>query len=410
MQRILILLMFLVSTTARGELLWQYSVDGMISGNTVIYQDQVYVTGGKQLHVLNMKGELQWTYDAGAPSQSSVAVMHDAIFMLADNGLHALDLKGNRKWLFETLDGPFEVEGTTLGWGEGNFTDPWAWYRSAPLVVDNKIVFGNRQGTWAVDANSGKQLWHAETGTTHTRPVHHEGIVIVGSWDNHLYGLNINDGTIAWKVTSRLPGGEMAGWKGWEGFNLDPYIHNGVVYAGNRGTHVYAIDAKTGKEKWSWKHPTSWVGSPAIVSGETIYFGMSDGYSLIGLETGMGNQALLFRNRFYNFARPQANVHKVYMASVSGELFEIDKTTMQGRKIFSTQGSKANLTELQSPTGGLQYLYSVDGYTHENATKDVNRMLNKLDSLVSLTLDGDTLYAGSANGNLYAISVKNQEK
>jgi hypothetical protein len=32
-------------------------------------------------------------------------------------------------------------------------------------------------------------------------------------------------------------------------------------------------------------------------------------------------------------------------------------------------------------------------------------MLSMLDSLLSLTLEGDTLYAGSANGNLYAISI-----
>jgi len=132
---------------------------------------------------------------------------------------------------------------------------------------------------------------------------------------------------------TRLPGGKMAGWLGWEGFNLDPVIYNGVVYVGSRGTHVYAIDAKTGVEKWSWKHPTSWVGSPAIVSDEVIYFGMPDGNSLIGLETRMGNQSLLFRDGFYNFARPQANDREVFLA-----------------------------------------------------------------------LDGKTLYAGSANGNLYAIS------
>jgi outer membrane protein assembly factor BamB len=148
------------------------------------------------------------------------------------------------------------------------------------------------------------------------------------------------------------------------------------------------------------------VGSPAIVSDAVIYFAMSDGNSLIGLETRMGNQSLLFRNRFYNFARPQAEERRVFMASVSGELFAVDKSTGAGQIIFATPASQANLAELQSPTGGLKYLYSLEGYSHENATRDVQRMLSKLDSLLSLTLVGDTLYAGSANGNLYTISVK----
>jgi len=407
MLRTLILSLLLVSTAAHGELLWEYSAGGMIAGNPVIHHDRVYVTSGNSLHVLNRKGEKQWSYDTGAASRSTVAFANGVIYVLADNGLHALDMKGQRLWLFETSDGPLEVAGQTMGWGEGDFEDPWAWYRSAPLVVDQKVVFANRQGTHALDAKTGERLWHTDTGTTHTRPVHHEGLVIVGSWNNHLYGLSLGDGSEAWKVASRLPGGEMAGWLGWEGFNLDPVIDNGVIYAGNRGTHFYAIDAKTGVEKWSWKHPSSWVGSPAVVSDEVIYFGMSDGISLVGMQVGMGNQTLLFNNRFLNFARPQANSQKVFLASLSGELFEIERSTGKGQRVFATQASQANLAELQKPEGGLKYYYSTQGgYTHENATKDVQRMLNMLDSLVSLTLDGDVLYAGSANGKLYAVSVR----
>jgi outer membrane protein assembly factor BamB len=406
LRRFLAFFLLVASSAAHGQLLWQFPAGGAIAGNPVVHQGSVYVAGGQKLHVLNEKGELQWAYDATAPTRSAVAIAGNAVYLLADNGLHAVDTAGKRLWLFETRDGPLEVAGQTMGWGEGNFVDPWAWYRSAPMVVDGKVLFGNRQGTWAVDARTGEQLWHAATGTTHTRPAVHDGVAVVGSWDNHLYGLNLADGSLAWKVAARLPGGEMAGWLGWEGFNLDPVIDQGVVYAGSRGTHFYAIDAKTGIEKWSWKHPTSWVGSPAIVSDAVIYFAMSDGNSLIGLETRMGNQSLLFRNRFYNFARPQAEERRVFMASVSGELFAVDKSTGAGQIIFATPASQANLAELQSPTGGLKYLYSLEGYSHENATRDVQRMLSKLDSLLSLTLVGDTLYAGSANGNLYTISVK----
>lgn len=406
MLRTLIFLLFLVSTGAHGELLWEYSTDGIITGNPVIHDDRVYVTGGNSLHAVNRQGEKQWSYDTGADSRSTVTIADGVIYVLADNGLHAVDMKGQRLWLFETADGPLEVAGQTMGWGEGNHVDPWAWYRSAPLVVGDTVVFANRQGTYALQAKTGKLSWHTNTGTTHTRPVHHEGLVIVGSWDNHLYGLSIEDGSEAWKVASRLPGGEMAGWLGWEGFNLDPVIDKGVIYAGNRGTHFYAIDAKTGVEKWSWKHPSSWVGSPAIVSDGVIYFGMSDGISLVGMQVGMGNQTLLFNNRFLNFARPQANSEKVFLASLSGELFAVERETGKGHRLFATQASQANLAELQKPEGGLKYHFSVQGYTHENATKDVQRMLTMLDSLLSLTLDGDVLYAGSANGKLYALSIR----
>lgn len=395
-----------VCGTTLADPAWQFETKGMITGDALVSQDVILVTGGSQLHALDRAGKLLWTYEAGAATFSTPASSGEVIYMLANNGLHALDRDGKRLWHFESSDAALEVEGVTMGWGQGRFVDPWAWYRSAPVLARNKVVFGNQNGTYALDTRTGDQIWHAETGTTHTEPVVHEGTVVIGSWDNHLYGLSLENGSQSWKVESRLPGGEMAGWLGWEGFNLDPVIHEGVVYVGNRGTYFYALDAKSGTEKWSTKHATSWVGSPAIVSGEVIYYGMSDGYSLVGLETRMGNQSLLFRNRFYNFARPQANKQHVFMASVSGELFAIDKTTGKGRKIFATEASKARLSELQSANGGLEYLYAKEGYTHDNATRDVKRMLTELDSLLSLTLDGDTLYAGSAGGTLYAIPLE----
>jgi len=402
----LLLVLMILPAMVHADPAWQFETKGMIAGNALVNQDLVLVAGGSQLYALDRKGKLLWTYEAGASTFSSPASSGDVIYMLADNGLHAVDRNGKRLWQFESRDVPLEVEGATMGWGEGRFVDPWAWYRSAPLTVSGKVIFGNRNGTYAVDAKSGVQLWHANTGITHTEPTVHEGTVVIGSWDNHLYGLKLEDGTLSWKVRSRLPEGEMAGWLGWEGFNLDPIVHEGVVYVGNRGTYFYAIDAGTGIEQWSAKHATSWVGSPAVVSEGVIYFGMSDGYSLVGLETQMGNQSLLFRNRFYNFARPQADKHHVFMASLSGELFAIEKATGEGRKIFATDASKANLAKLQSAKGGLEYLYSKEGYSHENATRDVKRMLLELDSLLSLTLDRDILYAGSARGILYAIPVR----
>jgi outer membrane protein assembly factor BamB len=57
MLRLLTVLLFLVSSTAHGELLWQYSAGGTIAGNPVVHEESVYVTGGNSLHVLSRKGE-----------------------------------------------------------------------------------------------------------------------------------------------------------------------------------------------------------------------------------------------------------------------------------------------------------------------------------------------------------------
>ncbi|MFC1689528.1 PQQ-binding-like beta-propeller repeat protein [Pseudomonadota bacterium] len=407
MIRFVFALLIALSANVFADKAWQFETGGMVTARAVVFQGRIYVTGGTKLYALNLEGEQHWDYDAGAASFSGVAISGKTVFMLADNGLHALDLDGKLQWRFETQDSALKVEGKTMGWGEGMFVDPWAFYRSVPVFAGGKILFSNARGTFALNAASGEQLWYTNTGITHTQPAIHGDIVVVGSWDNYLYGLNLEDGSEVWKVASRLPGGAMAGWLGWEGFNLDPVIHKGIVYAGNRGTHFYAIDAKTGIEQWSSKHPSSWIGSPAIVSDEVVYFGLSDGYSLKGLQTRMGNQVLLFRNNFYNFAQPQVNGSHVFMASLSGELFAIEKATGQARELFATEASRKNLAELLAPTGGMKPYYTArDGYSHETASRDVHRMLTKLNSLLSLTLADGVLYAGSANGTLYAIPVR----
>jgi outer membrane protein assembly factor BamB len=407
MMRVALLLLVIFSTAAVAKDAWQFETAGSVSASAVVHQEQIYITGGTAVYALDLKGEEAWSYNLGSSSYSTVAVSGANILVLADNGLHALDLTGKKLWHFETGDGPLKVNGKTMGWGEGQFSDPWSLYRSAPVLAGDTVIFANAKGTYALNSVTGEEIWHAETGVSHTRPAVHEGVVVVGSWDNHLYGLSTKDGSQLWKVVSRLPGGAMAGWLGWEGFNLDPVIHEGVVYAGNRGTHFYAIDANTGVEQWSFKHPSSWIGSPAIVSDEIVYFGLSDGYALVGMATRMGNQSLFFQNNFYNFARPQANDSHVFMASMSGELFAIEKATGKGRKLFATDNSKKNLSAMLAPTGGMKPFYTErDGYSHETASKDVERMLSELDSLLSLTLAGDMLYAGSANGTLYAIPVK----
>lgn len=405
MKYLLAILLSLFTLATHADSGWPFEAGGRVSANPLAHAGLIYICAGQRLSVVDRKGQLQWSVDLGAATYSSAAIGEEKVFVLAENGLHAFSLSGESLWHFKTTDGPLQVDGTTMGWGSGAFTDPWAWYRSSPLPVGDQVVFGTHQGTFAVDAVNGEQRWLAKTGVTHTRPAQHEGLVLVGSWDNHLYGLKQENGATAWKFEARLPAGEMAGWLGWEGFHLDPALDEGVIYAGSRGTYFYAVNAANGVEKWSAKHPTSWIGSPAIVNNGVIYFGTSDGNSLIGLETRAGNQVMLFRNNFYNFARPQANESHVFMASVSGELFAIDKRSGSGRRIFATPSSRTNLPELLSPNGGLEYLYSKEGYTHENASRDVFRMLEKLDSLLSLTLDGEMLYAGSANGRVYAIAV-----
>ncbi len=59
---------------------------------------------------------------------------------------------------------------------------------------------------------------------------------------------------------------------------LDPmYGSGGIVYFGSYDRHLYAVDIKTGQEKWRFKTGAGIPSSPAI-SGGIVYFGSSDGH------------------------------------------------------------------------------------------------------------------------------------
>lgn len=406
MIRILAISLILFSSLTFAKVEWQFKTQDRVTGQPVIYKNLVYVLAGQSLSVLNKSGSLQWQYPLKSKTYSKVTIENDTIYLLADNGLHAITMKGEKKWFFATTDTALSIEGETWGWGTGKFVDPWSWYRSSPIIVKDKVIFGNANGTYALSSQTGEKLWQLKTGVTHTKPVYHEGIVVIGSWDNHLYGLNENDGSIKWKFTSRTPQGAMADWNGWQGFNLDPIIYNGMVYVGNRGSYFYAINAKTGIEQWSSQYAGTWIGSAAVENNGEIFFGTSDGYSLVGLNAKTGSQTLLNLNDFYNFAQPQVNDTTVYFATVSGQLFAVNRETSQSELIFSTPSSKKNYATAVKKNGGLKRQYGVNGnYSNATEIKDIDYMHKQLDSILSVTLDGKMLYLGSANGNVYAISL-----
>lgn len=402
----LVFLFLLTPFVVSAKLNWQFQTDGMVTGKPVLHQEKIYVTGGEYLYALNKKGNMVWRHHIGANSYSQVAIDKHIIYLLADNGLHALNTKGEAIWQFQTQDKPLKVEGETWGWGKGKFIEPWAWYRSSPVVIQDKVIFSNAQGTYAVDSTNGQQLWHTQTGITHTTPAHHNNTIVAGSWDNHLYGLELESGDIKWRVEGELPAGAMGNWQGWNGFNLSPTMDNGIVYVGTRGGYVYAIEAETGLERWSAKHPTTWIGSPVRVNNGSIYYGLSDGYSVIGRNANSGIINFLFQNQFYNFAQPVIQGNKIYVGDLAGRLFEVDEKSGKGELIFSTQSSQRNLHKMIQEKGGLKVTYSVEGaYTNENMIKDIQLMHKNLGSVLSMTLDSDTLYLGSADGRVYAVSL-----
>src|SRR5262249_15071747 len=70
-----------------------------------------------------------------------------------------------------------------------------------------------------------------------------------------------------------------------DGFESAAAIANGVVYAGSLDEHLYALDLKTGQEKWRYKAGP--FKAPPSIRGKYVYAGDCDGlFHCIDAATG----------------------------------------------------------------------------------------------------------------------------
>jgi len=79
-------------------------------------------------------------------------------------------------------------------------------FKASPLLVDGILYFTITDNVWAMDARSGRQIWHYSWPNNSAIHVANRGLGMYGSWlyfltpDNFLVSLNAKDGTERWRV------------------------------------------------------------------------------------------------------------------------------------------------------------------------------------------------------------------
>ncbi|MCI0455657.1 MAG: PQQ-binding-like beta-propeller repeat protein [Gemmataceae bacterium] len=90
------------------------------------------------------------------------------------------------------------------------------------------------------------------------------GVVYIGSFDEHLYAINLADGNLKWK---RKLGPIMAA----------PAVKDGFVYVGDEEGFFHCLDAKTGEPKWKFETGGEIVSSANFL-GDRVLFGSGDSH------------------------------------------------------------------------------------------------------------------------------------
>jgi eukaryotic-like serine/threonine-protein kinase len=349
---------------------------------------------------------VKWQYKTGAALVSSPIVSGDAIYFGSnDHNLYALDKQtGALRWKFPT---------------KGRIT-------ATPAVVEGRVYFGSYDSQfYALDAAKGTLLWKFSTaGERHfsgshlhgaqpaaevvpdpfdvflSSPAVVAGAVYFGSGDGNVYALDAASGTLRWKFHT----GEDPDTHNQQGIQSSAVVADGTVYFGCRDSHLYALDARSGTKRWEFSTGDSWVvSSPAVRSG-VVYFATSDSGLVEALDARTGQTLFsLDFNHWPFFSSPTIAGDLLYIGSHQGRVLAIDLGTHKVRWTFATEEAQRNAVPYTNANGTPNYRAAVSDSFYDQLAIGNDRLMNIGAILSTPAVDGDTVYFGSWDGNLYAI-------
>jgi len=202
-----------------------------------------------------------------------------------------------------------------------------------------------------------------------------------------------------------------------------PLVRGGVVYFGSGDGKLYAVDARSGVERWRFASGGPVMSSAAWDAGR-VYFASRDDH-LYCLDGRSG--ALLWRHRFaadlgaqnywdYHLSSPVVVAGRVFIGGGDGHLVALDAASGQviwsrdlGARIRSTPAVRdgtvvvgttaGRVVAVDAASGMPRWSFASDGAAHTFADKG-----NDTTSIVaSPTLAGGRLAIGARDGNFYAI-------
>lgn len=208
-----------------------------------------------------------------------------------DSRLHALDPKtGAARWFFET-DG--QVHATS--------------------AVDAGLAYvaGCDGVLRAIRIADGKQAFAISSGGyTGASPALEGGRAYYGTFEDEVLGVDLGSRKVSWRYQHperRFP------------FYSSAALGSGKVVLGGRDRHVHALDAATGKAKWTFATRARVDSSPVIAGGH-VFVGSGDG-RLYALELATGAVVSSFETGAGITASPAIAAGRLVIGAVDGQLY-----------------------------------------------------------------------------------------
>lgn len=261
-----------------------------------------------------------------------------------------------------------------------------------------------------------------------------DGVVYVGSFDQHFYAIDLATGKQKWKykagpykcpaavLNGRVYAGDLDGkfvcldaakgdevWK----FQIEAQISAGAAFSGDRvifGTDdesLLCLDGK-GKKVWQFKVPGGPVlASPAVANNSTFVAGCDSKMHVINVKTGEEIDAIDIGGQ--TGATPAARGDIVYVGTQNSQLLAVDLKkkdivwTFEPESRKQPFNSSAAVTEKYVVVGCQnKRVYCLDRKSGKEVWAFVTE--GRVDG--SPVIVGERVYIGSQDGNLYVIDLK----
>ncbi len=227
--------------TGNLSIQWYRPIEAYIPQNVQIIavDGLLYISTARGLIVLNAAdGSVAWRFDTEMPLGNSPTVDNGVVYVGGyDRKLHALDARtGQYLWAFS-------------GAGAG--------YSANPLVVDGKVIIGNRDGKmYAIGAHNtpqqGQLIWSFTAGgPIILSAAYSNNTVYFAANDNRAYALNAATGALIWR-SNTLPGEQFQSY--WPVIYEDKVIFSvAQAYRHSSRPGMNSLTSQTNNPSWTYR-------------------------------------------------------------------------------------------------------------------------------------------------------------
>ncbi len=251
----------------KGYILWQKKLDGSIEG-ALSYGKSRIIVGDSQGNLSNLaarNGELKWQFKAQGEWLSKPLIHGNMVFVLTSNEeLFALELNtGKEIWRFASSgDEKMTIRGV-----------------ASPVIFGHTLYQGFANGhIFAFDSANGKEIWSKNLRTRmhfydiDSSPYVNNEYILVSTYDGRTYGLKRLTPDIEWV----FPVGSYG----------DFLVENDIVYFSGLDGFFYSLNVNTGSVIWKIEYEKG-IGLTPVRIGRYIAFTTSnDPFYIIEPKTG----------------------------------------------------------------------------------------------------------------------------